>query len=84
MTLALTVDCLCTSPPARELPVKGLEKGQGTKIPNISSSKAPKFHMLREHSSRTAEMKGIANMLYEACNFKRSVNNVSITFSIAA
>lgn len=40
--------------------------------------------MLPEHSNRTAEMKGIAGVLYKACNFKHSVNNVSITFGIAA
>ena len=84
VTLALTVDCLCAYFLARELPTKDLEKEEGTKTPNTSSTKVSKFHVLRENSSRTAEMKGIANVLYDTCNFKHSVNNVSITFSIAA
>lgn len=81
MTLALTVDCVFSL--ARESTTKCLEKEEGTKTPNTSSTKALKFHVLHEHSSRT-EMKGIANVLYEACNFKHSVKDDSIAFSIAA
>lgn len=83
LTLVLTADFLCAFFLARELPIKEMEKEEGTKTPNTSRTKAPKFNVLSERSSRTAE-KSIATVLYEACNFKHSVNNVAITFSGAA
>lgn len=83
LTLVLSPDFLCAFFLARELPTKGMEKEEGTKTPNTSSTKAPTFHVLSEHSSKTTE-KSIATVLYEACNFKHSVNNVAITFSSAA
>jgi len=64
--------------------MKGLEKEEGTKTLMLLVQKPPNFMRYVNSSSRTAELKGIANVLYKACNFKHHVNNVSITFSIAA
>ncbi|PKU43556.1 hypothetical protein llap_6132 [Limosa lapponica baueri] len=46
-----------------ELSMKGLEEEEGTKTPSTFSTKAPKFHVPCEHSSRTAEMKALVEGL---------------------
>lgn len=85
MTFAPGADfLLCAYSPNREFTTNSLEREKGTKTPDTCNTKSPKFHVLHEHSSRTTEAKGIASVLHEACNFKHSVNNVSITFGIAA
>lgn len=84
-TLAPRADfLLCAYSPGRELTTKSMAREKGTKSPDTSRTKGPKFHVLHEHRSRIVEAKGIASVLHEPCNFKHSVNNVSITFGIAA
>lgn len=83
MTLVLIAGFLCAFFLAQELPTKGMEKEEGTKNLDTSSTKAPKFHVLSECSIKTAG-KSIDTVLYEVYIFKYSVNNVSITFSSAA